>query len=84
MRVEKVARKRACTPAQLALAWVLAQGSDIVPIPGTKRRRFLDENIAAVDVELTREDLRNIEEVVPQGAASGMRYNAAMMSLIGK
>jgi aryl-alcohol dehydrogenase-like predicted oxidoreductase len=83
-RVEKVARRKGCTAAQLALAWVLAQGLDIVPIPGTKRRRFLDENIAALDVELTPEDLRNIEEVVPQGAASGMRYNAAMMSLIGK
>jgi len=83
-RVEEMARKKGCTPAQLALAWVLAQGADIVPIPGTKRRKYLDENIAALDVELTPEDLRNIEEVVPQGAASGMRYNAAMMSLIGK
>jgi aryl-alcohol dehydrogenase-like predicted oxidoreductase len=60
-RIEEVARKKGCTPAQLALGWVLAQGSDIVPIPGTKRRKYLDENIGALDIELTAEDLMKID-----------------------
>ena len=62
------------TPGQLALAWVLAQGEDVVPIPGTKRRRYLEENAAAVDVELTEDDLVRIEQAFPQGAAAGDRY----------
>src|SRR6266850_4223402 len=62
-RVEEFSREKRCTPAQLALAWVLAQGNDIVPIPGTKRRKYLQENIGALDVELTREDLQRIDEV---------------------
>ena len=73
-RVQRVAERKACTPAQLALAWVLAQGDDIVPIPGSKRRERLEENAAAVDVHLTREDLKEIDALVPPGMAAGTRY----------
>jgi aryl-alcohol dehydrogenase-like predicted oxidoreductase len=83
-RIEEIARENGWTPAQLALAWVLAQGPDIVPIPGTKRRKYLDENVGALEVELTAEDLRRIDEVLPQGAVSGTRYPEAMMSLVGR
>ncbi|MHB8328218.1 MAG: aldo/keto reductase, partial [Acidimicrobiales bacterium] len=62
------------TPSQLALAWVLAQGDDVVPIPGTKRRTYLEENVAADDIRLTEEELRRIDEVLPVGAAVGDRY----------
>ncbi len=80
--VEAMARERGCKPSQLALAWVLAQGDDIVPIPGTKRRKYLEENAAVVDLKLTREDLRRLSEVFPTGAAAGMRYPEHMMSLV--
>jgi aryl-alcohol dehydrogenase-like predicted oxidoreductase len=80
--VEEMARKKGCQPSQLALAWVLAQGEDAVPIPGTKRRKYLDENAAAVDLELTSEDIRQLNEVFPTGAASGLRYPEHMMNLI--
>ena len=83
-RVEEIAREKHCTPAQLALAWVLAQGQDIVPIPGTKRRKYLQENIGALDVDLTREDLQRIDEVAPKDAFAGSRYPEAMMKLMGK
>jgi aryl-alcohol dehydrogenase-like predicted oxidoreductase len=73
-RVEEVAREKDVTPAQLALAWVLHQGRDIVPIPGTKRRRYLEENVAAVDVRLTDDDLRRLDEAAPRGATAGDRY----------
>lgn len=73
-RVAQVAREKSCTPAQLALAWLLGKGEDIVPIPGTKRRTYLEENAAAVNVRLTPEDLRRLDEVVPKGAAAGARY----------
>jgi aryl-alcohol dehydrogenase-like predicted oxidoreductase len=73
-RVEEIAKEKQCTPAQLALAWVLAQGDDIIPIPGTKRRKYLEQNAAALDVELTEEDLKRIEEIAPKGVAAGMRY----------
>jgi aryl-alcohol dehydrogenase-like predicted oxidoreductase len=73
-RVETVAREKKCTPAQLALAWLLAQGEDIVPIPGTKRKKYLEENIAAVSMRLTADDLARIEKVAPQGVAAGERY----------
>ncbi|MGI8660789.1 MAG: aldo/keto reductase [Thermoleophilaceae bacterium] len=73
-RVEEIAREKDVTPGQLALAWVLAQGEDVVPIPGTKRRSYLEENVAAVEVELTDDDLRRIGEAAPQGAAAGERY----------
>lgn len=81
-RVEEIARRKRCTPAQLALAWLLAQGDDIVPIPGTKQRRYLDENLHSLEIELTPEDLEEIEEVAPKGAASGERYHEAGMRTI--
>jgi aryl-alcohol dehydrogenase-like predicted oxidoreductase len=81
-RVEDVARRKQCTPAQLALAWLLAQGKDIVPIPGTKQRRYLEENVGALEVELTSADLEEIEEVAPKGAAVGDRYHEAGMRTI--
>jgi len=73
-RVEAIAREKGCTPSQLALAWLLAQGDDVAPIPGTKRRRYLEENAGAVEVVLTAGDLRRISEVAPKGATAGSRY----------
>jgi aryl-alcohol dehydrogenase-like predicted oxidoreductase len=81
-RVEEIAERKRCTPAQLALTWLLAQGQDIVPIPGTKQRRYLEENVGALSVELTRTDLEQIEEVAPKGAAAGERYHEAGMRTI--
>jgi aryl-alcohol dehydrogenase-like predicted oxidoreductase len=81
-RVEAIAAEKKCTPSQLALAWLLARGEDIIPIPGTKRRKYLEENAEATKVTLTPEDLQRIDEVAPQGAASGARYPENMMSLI--
>lgn len=83
-RIEEMAGEKDCTAAQLALAWVLAQGEDIVPIPGTKRRKYLEENLAALDVTLTQEDLRRIDEVAPHGLAAGPRYPEAMMGLVNR
>ena len=83
-RVEEIARERHCTPAQLALAWVLAQGNDIVPIPGTKRRKYVQENIGAIDVSLTSEDLERIEQAAPKDAFAGSRYPEAMMKLLNR
>jgi aryl-alcohol dehydrogenase-like predicted oxidoreductase len=82
--IEELAQEKKCTPAQLALAWVLAQGDDIVPIPGTKRRKYLEENLGALNVQLTSEDLRRITEVAPPGVASGPRYPAHMMELVNR
>ena len=73
-RVKELAAGKGATPSQLAIAWVLAQGDDVVPIPGTKRRRYLEENAGALEVELTGEDLAAIEEVTPRGSAAGARY----------
>ncbi|HEU5035167.1 MAG TPA: aldo/keto reductase [Mycobacteriales bacterium] len=73
-KVEEIAREKGCTPGQLALAWLLAQGDDVVPIPGTKRLRYLEENLAALDVQLTDDDLRRIAAVAPVGVAAGDRY----------
>lgn len=73
-RVKEIAEKKGVTPSQLALAWVLAQGNDVVPIPGTKKITYLDENIAALDVELSREDLALIDAAAPKGVAAGDRY----------
>jgi aryl-alcohol dehydrogenase-like predicted oxidoreductase len=81
-RVEEIARRKKCTPAQLVLAWLLAQGDDIVPIPGTKQRRYLEENIGALDIELSASDLEEIEEVAPKGVAAGDRYHEAGMRTI--
>jgi aryl-alcohol dehydrogenase-like predicted oxidoreductase len=80
--VEAIAREKQCSPSQLALAWVLRQGDDVVPIPGTKRRKYLEENAMAVDLKLTGDDLRRLSEVFPSGAAAGMRYPEHMMNLI--
>jgi aryl-alcohol dehydrogenase-like predicted oxidoreductase len=82
-RVEKVAGEKRCTPAQLALAWVLAQGPDMVPIPGTKRRTYLDQNLGALDITLTPADLRKIDEVLPRGVAVGARYPEEYMNRLG-
>jgi aryl-alcohol dehydrogenase-like predicted oxidoreductase len=81
-RVEEIARQKNCTSAQLSLAWLLAQGEDIVPIPGTKQRRYLDENVHSLDIEMTATELERIEEVAPKGAASGDRYHEAGMKTI--
>ena len=81
-RVESLAREKKCAPSQLALAWLLAQGPDIIPIPGTKRRKYLEENVGALNVSLSQQDLRRIEEVAPKGVASGQRYPATMMQLV--
>jgi len=81
-RVEEIAKKKGCKPAQLALAWVLAQDKNIVPIPGTKRRKYLEENVSAIDVKLSEDDLRRIDEIFPTGAAAGDRYPEPMMSIV--
>jgi aryl-alcohol dehydrogenase-like predicted oxidoreductase len=81
-RVEEIARRKKCTPGQLALAWLLARGDDVVPIPGTKQRRYLEENLRALEIELTRSDLEEIEEVAPKGVAAGERYHEAGMRTV--
>ena len=73
-RVHEIAARRNITPSQLALAWLLTRGDDIVPIPGTKRRQYLEENAAAVQIESQPEDLRRLDEAIPRGAAAGQRY----------
>ena len=78
-RLEEMARAHHATPAQLVLAWLLAQGEDIVPIPGTKRRAYLEENVGALAVQLTPDDLARIAEAMPPGAAAGSRYPEAQM-----
>jgi len=80
--VEELAREKGCTPAQIGLAWVLAQGPDVVPIPGTKRRKYLEENTGALNVQLTPEDLRRIDEIAPKGVAAGARYPEASMKSV--
>ena len=81
--IKQIAAEKGCTPAQLALAWVLAQGSDIVPIPGTRRIKYLDENIGALGVKLSSSDLARINQIAPRGAAVGPRYHEAGMKRIG-
>ncbi|HVA00817.1 MAG TPA: aldo/keto reductase [Terriglobia bacterium] len=81
-RVEEIAREKGCHPAQLALAWVLAQGEDIVPIPGSSRKSHLEENLAALEVNLTAEDLARIDEVAPKGVTAGERYPEAAMKAV--
>jgi aryl-alcohol dehydrogenase-like predicted oxidoreductase len=80
--IHELARKKGVTPAQVALAWVMAQGEDIVPIPGTTKRSHLEDNVGALEIELTKEDLAAIEEVFPMGAALGARYPEMMMPLL--
>jgi aryl-alcohol dehydrogenase-like predicted oxidoreductase len=81
-RVETIAKKKRLAPSQLALAWVLAQGDDVIPIPGTKRRSYLEQNAAAADVKLSAKELKRIEEVAPRGVARGQRYPDDMMRLV--
>ena len=83
-RVREIAAKKDATPGQLALAWLLAQGDDIVPIPGTKRRKYLEENAAAADITLTEEDLRRLEEAIPRGSAAGERYSEQQMRSVNR
>jgi aryl-alcohol dehydrogenase-like predicted oxidoreductase len=80
--VEAMAADKGCTPAQLALAWVLAQGEDIVPIPGTKRRKYLEDNLGALEVTLSEAELARIDEILPPGAATGTRYAAPQMAAL--
>ena len=81
-QVEALAQRKGCTPAQLALAWVLAQGEDLVPIPGTQRRRTLEENVAALAVVLTEAERAELAAVFPPDAAAGLRYPEEMMRLV--
>jgi aryl-alcohol dehydrogenase-like predicted oxidoreductase len=81
--IDAIAREEGCAPSQLALAWVLAQGDDIVPIPGTKRRRYLEENVGALNVTLTTDDLARIDRIIPPGAAAGTRYPEPGMKMVG-
>ncbi len=83
-RIETIARRKGCAAGQLALAWVLAQGQDIVPIPGTKRRSYLEENVGALEVDLTLADLAEIDSVMPAGAAAGERYAEVGMRTLNR
>ena len=83
-RVAEIARAKKCTPAQLALAWVLAQGEDLVPIPGTKRRKYLQENIGALSIDLTAEDLEQIDDIARQDAVAGKRYPDSAMQMVNR
>ena len=83
-RIKAIASEKAVTASQLALAWVLARGDDIVPIPGTKRRTYLEENVKAVEIILTAKDLRRIDEIAPKGAAAGDRYPASSMAAVNR
>jgi aryl-alcohol dehydrogenase-like predicted oxidoreductase len=82
--VEVISREKGCTPAQFALAWLLAQGDDIVPIPGTKKRARLEENVGALEVQITHEDRARIDTILPPGAASGSRYAAPQMQALNR
>lgn len=83
-RIGEIAREKSCTPAQLALAWILAQGEDIIPIPGTKRRKYLTENLVAAEIALTDNDLSRLEEISPREAVSGDRYPENLRALINR
>ncbi len=82
--IEELAGEKKCTPAQLALAWVLAQGNDIVPIPGTKRRKYIEENVGAVNINLSAAEIARISSAVPPGAATGQRYPERTMAAVNK
>jgi len=82
--LKELAARKHCMPSQLALAWLLAQGDDIVPIPGTKKRKYLEENVAAAEIKLTADDLKQIAKVAPVGVAAGPRYPEHMMQMIGR
>ena len=83
-RVRELAEEKSATPAQLALAWVMAQGEDVVPIPGTKRRKYLEENVSSVQFELSEEDIRGIEAAAPADAVAGERYPAGFARNVGR
>ena len=83
-KIEAMAKSKGCTPAQLALAWVMAQGNNIFPIPGTKHIKYLDENIGAVNVKLSNKDLQEINDIAPIGTAAGLRYPEAMMGSVNR
>jgi aryl-alcohol dehydrogenase-like predicted oxidoreductase len=83
-RVQQIATQKGVTPGQLALAWLLAQGDDIVPIPGTKRRAYLEENVAAVEIKLTEAELAQIDAVAPKHMAAGDRYSESLMSSVNQ
>jgi aryl-alcohol dehydrogenase-like predicted oxidoreductase len=83
-RVREIATGKDATPGQLALAWLLHRGEDIVPIPGTKRRKYLEENAAAADITFTEEDLRRIEEAMPRGSVAGKRYAEQQMRSVNR
>lgn len=82
--IEEIAREKGCTPAQLALAWLLAKGNDIVPIPGTKRRKYLEENVGALNIRLSAADIARISNAVPPGAATGLRYPERTMAAVNR
>ena len=83
-KIESLAKEKGVTASQLALAWVLTRGDDIVPIPGTKRRKYLDENLKAAEIKFSEKELREIEDIAPKGVASGERYPAHMMGTVGR
>jgi aryl-alcohol dehydrogenase-like predicted oxidoreductase len=83
-KIEVIAKEKNCTPTQLALAWLLAQGEDIIPIPGTKRRERLEENLRALEIELSRDDFRRIDEAAPIGFAAGTRYPEGAMHTVNR
>lgn len=83
-KIEELATRKGCTSSQLAIAWVLAQGNDIVPIPGTKRRKYLEQNLGALNVHLSTAELAEIETIAPKGVAAGTRYPESMMSSVGR
>lgn len=84
VKIEEIAKKKGCTASQLALAWVHAQGSDLIPIPGTKRRKYLEENIHSLQLKLSPNDLKEIEEISPKGAVAGDRYVPGMQELVDR
>jgi aryl-alcohol dehydrogenase-like predicted oxidoreductase len=82
--VRGIGAKRGATPAQIALAWILHKGEDIVPIPGTKRRKYLEENLAAAEIELNAEEMRVLDEVLAPGKVAGPRYGQERMAMIDR
>ncbi len=82
--IKEIAAEKQCTASQLALAWVAAQGDDLVPIPGTKRRNYLEENVRALDVRLTKQDMDRINDAVPRGVTAGTRYPESVMPMLGR
>ena len=83
-RLKELAQQKKCSPSQLALAWVLAQGEDLAPIPGTKRRKYLEDNVKALDVQLTAAELEQLDAIAPQGTVAGERYNETMMKSVNR